>query len=415
MIHGDVYTSSYNSLTSGAPEPSVAEGKRQRLQEDIANALRENLARGFLEGEERFRQIADAISDIVALTNADISKVYFVNAAYEQIWGRRRDDLLQDPMSYLEGVHPDDRARVRDAILGEPRGCFDVEYRVLRPAGDQRWVWSRGYPVRDESGAIYRIAIVTEDITDRRVVAESRHRLMRGFTHDVKNPLGAADGFLELLELGVSGNLTDAQQEYVGRARRDIRIALALVVQLLEIERAQAGELILTHESVDLGTLASDSVEDYRAAAAARQMALTLRIVRTDNDLIMDTDRSRVRQILVNLISNAVKYTREGGSIIVSALAGESDAADAPRPGRWCVLRVADTGPGIPADKQSLLFREFTRFDPNAAQGSGIGLAISQSLARALGGQITVRSIQGVGSTFSLWLPCTREPLPEVA
>jgi PAS domain S-box-containing protein len=382
------------------------------LQEDIANALHEILARGYLDGEERFHQMTDAISDVVALTNEDISKVFFVNAAYERVWGRRREDLLADPLSFLQGVHPEDRERVQEAIFGEPRGHFDIEYRVLRPTGEQRWVWSRGFPVRDSLGEIYRIATITEDVTDRKMVAESRHRLMRGFTHDVKNPLGTADGFLSLLEMGVSGELTETQRDHISRARRSIRAALDLVIQLLEIERAQAGELVLTPEPCDLEKLVGDSVQDYRAAAAAKQMDLTLRVTRTDDDLVVETDRSRVRQILVNLISNAVKYTQPGGTIVVSAQTADEDAVDAPRRGRWVVVSVADTGPGIPLERQSLIFHEFTRFDAAAVEGSGIGLAISQNLARALGGEITVRSALGFGSTFTLWLPRTPLSLP---
>jgi PAS domain S-box-containing protein len=212
--------------------------ERQEWLQEIADALRANLARGYLESEEQFRQIAEAMNDIVSLTDTDSRKVLFVNAAYERIWGRAREDLYENPLAFLKGVHPDDRARVREAIVTGRRQAYDLEFRVLRPGGDQRWVWSRGFPVRNADGEIYRTASITEDVTDRKHVVESHERLIRGFTHDVKNPLGAADGYLSLLEDGVFGTMSAAQTESIAHARRCIRTALTLVSQLLEIERA---------------------------------------------------------------------------------------------------------------------------------------------------------------------------------
>jgi signal transduction histidine kinase len=117
---------------------------------------------------------------------------------------------------------------------------------------------------------------------------------------------------------------------------------------------------------------------------------------------LIETDATRVRQVVGNLISNAVKYTPPGGHIDIRARhSGNGNAAD----DREIIISVADNGPGIPADKQSALFTEFTRFDPGAAEGAGIGLAISQRIAQALGGEITVESDPGHGSTFALHLP----------
>jgi len=373
-------------------------------------ALQSNLTLSYFESEERFRQIVEGLHDIVALANVSGTQVYFVNAAYEQIWGQSRDKLYDDPMAFLECVHPEDRARVRDVMFRQARKEFALEFRVVRPNGDQRWVSSRGFPVRHADGEIYRIASITEDVTERKAIAASHQRLLRGFTHDVKNPLGAADGYLSLLEIGVYGELPAKQLDTISRARRSIRAGLKLVSQLLEIERAEAGELSVDRERVDLGTLASDCVDDFRAAANNKRQVLTF-LVSPGDDLVVESDRARVRQILANLVSNAVKYTQSYGTIAISARVADGDDETAPWRGRWVVLAVADTGPGIPPEKHSLLFREFTRFDPGAAEGSGIGLAISQQIARALGAAITFKSTPGIGSTFTLWLPCDPAPV----
>jgi signal transduction histidine kinase len=262
--------------------------------------------------------------------------------------------------------------------------------------------------VRSASGEIYRSASIMEDITDRKQIIESHEQLIRGFTHDVKNPLGAADGHLSLLELGVRGEMSEAQTETVGHARRSIRTALDLVSQLLDIERAAAGQVNIERERVDLGATIREIVEEFRFAADAKRLSLTELVAgdHGDDSFIIESDRARVRQILANLISNAVKYTQPDGSIEVRAYL--VDDGEGPRRGRWVALSVADNGPGIPLERQNLIFREFTRFNPGETEGSGIGLAISQRLARALGAAITFKSTPGVGSTFTLWLP--RDP-----
>ena len=387
-----------------------ADAARARALGDLAAmALRHTaLDEALRESEERFRQIADNIHEFIWLSDAEFTRHFYVNAAYEQIWGRPRASLYANPASLLDGVHPDDRVRVTAALSGMLRGEYDIEFRVARPDGAVRWVSSRGVPVRNERGEICRIAGITEDITDRKAAEiarnkamESRRRLLRGFTHDVKNPLGAADGFLALLAEGVRGELSPAQQESVGRARRSIRSALDLIGHLLELARAEAGQLEIRRVGTDVRELASELVEEFRAQAEAKRLALALE--QPPELPMIETDPARVRQVLANLVSNAVKYTPSGGRLTVRVGARARGAAA--RPEDWVAIDVVDTGTGIAPDKQELLFQEFTRFDPGAAHGAGIGLAISQRVAEALGGEIGVESELGVGSTFTLWLP----------
>jgi len=378
------------------------------LPEQITDALHANLTRGYLQDEDRTRRIAEALHDVVCLIDSTGSNVLFVNAAYEEIWCRSREELYANPLALLDGVHPQDRDRVRDTLVGQPHGNYDLEYRVVRPSGDERWVRTRAFPIRNAEGQIDRIASITEDITERKKVSESHERLIRGFTHDVKNPLGGADGYLSLLEIGAFGEMSEKQMQSVGHARRSIRTALNLISGLLDIERAEAGQLDIRQERVDLGAATLEIVDEFRAAAEAKSLTLASQVPDREDSLVVQSDSARVRQILANLVSNAVKYTQPNGRILVDARAASNDGA--PWRGHWAALAVTDNGPGIPVEKQGLVFREFTRFDPAAAAGSGIGLAISRRLARALGGEITFASMPGVGSTFTLWLPV--EPSP---
>jgi PAS domain S-box-containing protein len=391
-------------------------GEQERLLADVAGALRANLARGFLEGEARIRQIAEALNDVVLLSDAATGQVFFVNAAYEQIWGRPRADLYANPLALLERVHPDDRDRVRDAFIGQRRQDFDIEFRVVRSPGDERWMWTRGFLVRGVDGEASRIASITADVTDHKQIAQSHEQLIRGFVHDMNNPLGAADGYLSLLETGVFGQMSQAQAQGIAHARRSISTALHLVSSLLEIARAEARDLSIEREAVDLGAVVFEIAAEFHAAAEAKSLDLAVSVHQDEEShvsLVIESDAARVRQILANLISNAVKYTHATGHVVVAArvaLAGE-----AARRGRWVAVTVNDNGPGIPFEKQAMVFREFARFDPGAAAGSGIGLAISRRLARALGGDITFTSRPGVGSEFTLWLPLGPTRAPEDA
>lgn len=232
-------------------------------------------------------------------------------------------------------------------------------------------------------------------------ITESRGRLMRGFSHDLKNPLGAADGYLQLMEDGVFGDLSPKQLESVANARRAIRTALRLIEDLLELARTESGQIDVRPTPTEIGGVMHEAVEQFRAQAEAKGLDIT---IDCPEDLPrLESDPDRIRQILGNLISNAVKYTDRGGVAIRARVASDGMA---PGPGRWVAVDVSDTGPGIPREEQPFLFQEFVRLKSGEGKrGAGIGLAMSRHIARALRGEITVESEPGKGSTFTLWLP----------
>lgn len=363
-------------------------------------AAQRQLALDLSESETRFREIADNVSDFVSLTDVGFTRQLYANTAYARIWGRPID-TLQHPRDLLIGVHPDDRQRVEGARLRAASERADVEFRVVRPDGSQRSVWSRHAPIADANGRIYRVATITEDITERKAADERRVRLIRGFSHDVRNPLGAADGLLALMEDGILGEMPNRQLDAVRRARRGVKAGVGLVTQMLDVARGEAGRLELRRTSVRLADVAAEMVEECQLAA--RKKDQTLELAAGELDPRVESDRARIRQIIGNLISNAIKYTQRGGRITVS-LATRVHA------GRTMTgISVKDNGVGIAADKQAALFREFVRLAPDAADGIGIGLSISQQVARALGGFIDVLSAEGRGATFTLWLPLGRQ------
>ena len=227
-----------------------------------------------------------------------------------------------------------------------------------------------------------------------RIVA-SRARLVRGFTHDVKNPLGAAAGCLELVDEG----LLD-MQDGVRRARRSVDTALRLIDDLLQLARAESEGILVRREPVHLGAIVGEVVDEWRAIAQAKGLTLS---ADAEGETIVLSDADKVRQVVGNLVSNAVRYTAAG---FVTVRVRADDARD----GTEAVcIEVRDSGAGLSAEQRASLFEEFRRLDSSAGtKGYGLGLAISSRLATALGGHITVESTAGQGSTFCLWLP--REP-----
>jgi signal transduction histidine kinase len=238
-------------------------------------------------------------------------------------------------------------------------------------------------------------------------VLESRGRLMRGFSHDVKNPLGAADGYAALLQDGIYGSVTAEQVSSITRVREAIHRALSLIEDLHELARAETGHLELHRERVNIAQLVLVTAEEYRATATAKRLGFVVEVAAALPRV--DTDPSRLRQIIGNLLSNAIKYTDSG----VVTLRARCDASDSPNEAAHLLIEVQDTGPGIPLDKQGFIFDEFARLADGRHAGAGVGLAISKHVADALGCRLEVTSTVGKGSTFTLCIPMhthAREP-----
>jgi signal transduction histidine kinase len=238
-------------------------------------------------------------------------------------------------------------------------------------------------------------------LADMRKAVAERNRLLRGITHDVKNPLGAADAYAQLLlEVGTT-RLNDKESEWVSRLRRAIRSALGIINELLDLSRAESGDLVVDRQAIDLEALVKEAVEDHEGLARSAGHRLALRV----NDLPerVYSDAGHLRRIIDNLLTNAIKHGGHDGYITVrlDAPAGTS----APRAGEWVRVRITDTGGGIPPEEQEAIFSEFHRMAGTTSDGHGLGLAISRRIAQALGGEITVESLVGHGATFTLWVP----------
>jgi CheY-like chemotaxis protein len=204
--------------------------------------------------------------------------------------------------------------------------------------------------------------------------------------------MNAILGFTDALLAGVDGPLNDEQRASLGWVQRGGRDLLGLINEILDLSKIEAGKLTLDPQPFDPRELVESVVAQHRSLAVQKRIQLTLRTDDAPDSVILD--RQRVQQILVNLIGNALKFT-EAGTVEVVADGGAEEVLH---------VEVRDTGPGIPTDKSEAIFEEFSRIDGDAP-GTGLGLAICRRLARVMGGDVTVESVVGEGSTFHLTLP----------
>jgi len=234
---------------------------------------------------------------------------------------------------------------------------------------------------------------------DAEAAMASKSALMRGVTHDLKNPIGAALGYADLLSDGVLGPVPESQIQVVWRLRHLLSSTLETVNDLVELSRAGEGGLRIDRNETDVLAIAREVTEDYRAMA--NTAGLSLEMNASGPIGTVETDPVRVRQVLGNLLSNAVKYTPSGGCVQVKATVVSDDAL-----GRSVALSIADDGPGIPSQMRERVFDEFFRVPTTSgADGAGVGLAIARRVSRMLGGDLRLSETPGGGATFTLLLP----------
>ena len=298
-------------------------------------------------------------------------------------------------------------------------GCYAVVLDMLNvPAADARvlglllLMGINGALVRAVIRKLRRLVVSERQARQdaERIACEletiSRHKsdFLASMSHELRTPLNAIIGFADVLHRGLAGPLEPRQAEYAREISDAGRHLLELIDDLLDLAKLEAGRVELTMVPVGLGELVSSVVEDVREAARTRDVALTWSV--EPPDALVHVDQHRVEQVLVNLVTNAVKFTPDGGQVGVSATAGSAELR----------ISVSDTGIGILPDQTPHIFEAFHTavrpLPPHAGEGTGLGLALAKGLVELHGGRIWVDSVPDAGSTFTINLPLEPVPAP---
>jgi PAS domain S-box-containing protein len=315
--------------------------------------------------------------------------------------------------SFFERVHPDERRKV-EAIIDRSlarREPFHEEMQVIRADGAIRIIDAHGQVALGSDGTPQMLVGTAQDVTERRMVerklalqeeAEKEYRARSDFlsriSHELRTPLNSILGFAQLLAMD---DLDEVQRENVGLILKGGNHLLQLINEVLEISRIEAGTMTVSLEPVHVGGAVAEVV-NLLEPLAAQQGVVLHNEVPFDGEEYVQADAQRLKQVLLNLVSNALKYNTPQGSVRITLAA----------PAERILISVADTGQGISEENQAKLFTPFDRLgaDETTIEGTGLGLALSKLLTEAMCGTLAVESEAGIGSTFTVALPATDAP-----
>ena len=362
-----------------------------RVRRESEKALRQS--------EERFRKMADSSPIMIWMTDAQ-GKALFLNRTYRECFAVSEEDAAA--FDWAEIIHPDDRESYLDAFKAalQKRETFHQRVRLRRHDGQWRWFESRGNPILDEAGDMTGFIGSSPDITE---IYESQQRLkeldqrkdefLANMSHEIRSPLTGIMGYADIL----LAKTTDREDiVYLKTIKESGDYLIEIVNDILDLSKIEAGKLVLNIESVSLHSILAEVQGFMNGRAREKNLPLSWRYEGALPENIQ-TDRTRLRQILLNLVSNAIKFTEQGRVEIMAKFGGG-------------ILQVAvtDTGIGIAPEHQAVLFQPFTQADATSTRvygGTGLGLTITRRLVEMLGGSISFESELDKGSTFRVTIP----------
>jgi PAS domain S-box-containing protein len=370
----------------------------------------ERLAVALQESEARFRMMAETIPVQVWTAKPD-GMLDYVTQRTAQYFGTPQSALLGDRWAAM--VHPDDLPRATDRwqralLTGDP---YEVEFRLRSRDGEYRWHLVRAEPMLDIDGNVVQWFGCTADIEEHKrleaaldvAAEEARHAnrskadFLAMMSHELRTPLNAIGGYVQLMLDGIPNPATEGQLNYLRRILKSQNHLLSLIEAVLTHAKIEAGKL--TYQITEVVAHEVLSVVDSLTTPQRRAKRISYDCSACDQKLVFRADKQKLVQILLNVLSNATKFTPADGSIRVST------AVIAPDLG---AITIRDTGLGMSSEELALVFEPYVQFDNSLSRehkGTGLGMPISREMARAMGGDLVATSEPGVGSTFTLTLP----------
>ncbi|MGI9301692.1 MAG: ATP-binding protein [Gammaproteobacteria bacterium] len=367
------------------------------------------------ESEERYALAVEGAHEGLWDWQAEPDEVY-ISPRFAELTGLPTGTLKTTQEQWRSIIHPDDFHLHRDSMVPHLRGetdFFNAEYRIRGADGQYHWVHNRGVGIRDQDGRVYRMAGSITNI-DARKQAEIELRLAKehaeqaglvksqflaNMSHELRTPLNAVIGITDMVLEDASEAGQNEIVEPLERISRAGKHLLHLINEILDLSKIEAGRLELVLEHTDIGAMLHEAAATSQPLADQNGNRL---VVECPADIgSMRVDAMRLRQIMLNLLSNACKFT-QNGNVTLAVRREQADHKE------WIVFRVTDTGIGMPREYLSQLFTEFTQADSSTTRrygGTGLGLAITQRLCKKMGGDISVESELDAGTTFTVRLP----------
>jgi PAS domain S-box-containing protein len=382
----------------------------QRIREALAAAVAEGQARRedaeaalerLRESEALYRLLADNQSDVISLWTADGLRKYSSPSA-ERAFGFTADEMMRLPRS--ANAHPDDLPIIQalTASLTPGGESKSAEYRLMHRDGTEIWVEGTFQKLADGSGMLSTTRVITERkrlqqellsaLDDAKAALSAKSDFLANMTHELRTPLNAIVGFSGLLRQ--SSTLTAVDARHAALIHDASQTLLGVVNDVLDFSKLDAEAVEFEAYPIDAAALAQSCVDLLAGQAEAKGLTLDARIEGATTTLL--GDGTRLRQVLMNFISNALKFTTSGGVHVVASQMAEGEH-------HRLRFAVTDSGIGVPADHLDSIFGRFTQADASVSRqygGTGLGLAICKRIIDGMGGEIGVTSALGVGSTF---------------
>jgi PAS domain S-box-containing protein len=396
----------YEGSLEDITERKQAEGELWNYQEHLEELVEERTAE-LQESEKRYRTLFDGVPVGLYRTTPAGDALDFNQAVIDMMGYPSRDDALG---VVTNDMYVDINDRVQWQKLMEQENVVrDFEYRAYRRDGAIIWVEDTARVVKDDDGNVMYYEGSLEDITERKLAQEELHQakeaaeeanqakstFLANMSHELRTPLNAIVGFTRLVRRRSEDLLPQKQLDNLDKVLISADNLLGLINDVLDLSKIEAGRVEVQSTTFDPERLIDDCLRTVQPLVQPEKLVLVKDI--ESGMLVMATDEDKVRQILLNLLSNAIKFTKAGTVTVSSQRQDDS-----------FILRVTDSGIGIPEEALDRIFEEFQQVDTSTTReygGTGLGLSISLHLAHLLGGDISVESTVGVGSTFTVTLP----------
>jgi PAS domain S-box-containing protein len=415
---------------------------QQRRLERLVQQRTDELSKS----ERKFRELAENIREVFWMMDPDTGSLLYVSPAFDELWGFPSELVLKDAEAWFTAIDGDDAEPVRELRLRQRRGeRLDCEYRVVS-GGQSRWVWDRAFPILDQNGRLNRVVGVVEDITDRKnaeqvlrrsndeleqrvrertvelldvnealrlenlerrrteeqlkaakeaaeAASRAKSEFLANMSHELRTPM---NGIIGMTTLALAAQSDSERKEHLDIVNYSANSLLTIIDDILDFSRVEARKLTLRKATFSVREVLDKTLGSLSVQAAGKGLLLSKALdASVPEDLLGDS--ARLRQILLNLIGNALKFTSSGSvSVSVRPTLAEGSSVTL----EFC---VSDTGIGIPKEKHASIFEAFTQVDGSLTRefgGTGLGLTICSQLVALMGGKIWVESEVGTGSKF---------------